>query len=81
MAAGSVIGLAMYAGIDVHLFKSLAGTAETLSVLPVVALLALALVGLVDVVIDTARIHRADAAAQVSAKGSVSHYPPAPSAT
>jgi len=35
----------MYAGIDVHLFKSLAGTAETLSVLPVVALLALALVG------------------------------------
>jgi hypothetical protein len=60
VATGSVIGLAVYAGIDVNLFEHPAGTAEILSVVAVVALLALAL---------------ADAAVQVSAKGSVSHHP------
>jgi hypothetical protein len=75
VAVGSVIGLALYAAIDVNLFNSLTGTAETLSVIPVVVLLALVLVGLVDVIVDTTRLHRADAAVRVSAKGSVSHHP------
>jgi hypothetical protein len=75
VAVGSLIGLAVYAGIDVNLFQHLTGTAATLSVIPVFALLALFLVGLVDVVIDTSRLHRADAAIRVSAKSSVSHYP------
>ncbi len=56
-------------------FENLPGTAETLSVIPVFVLLALVLAGLVVVIVDTSRIHRADAAARVSAKGSVSHYP------
>ena len=75
VATGSVIGLVVYAGIDVNLSGKLTGTAEALSVIPVLVLLALALAGLVVVIADTARIHRADAAVRVSAKGSVSHYP------
>jgi hypothetical protein len=38
-------------------------------------LLALVLAGSVVVIVDTSRIHRADAGVRVSAKGSVSHYP------
>jgi hypothetical protein len=75
VAVGSAIGLAVYAAIEVSLFENLTGTAATLSVIPVFALLALFLVGLVDVVVDTSRLHRADAAVRASAKGSVSHYP------
>jgi hypothetical protein len=75
VAIGSLIGLAVYVGIDASLFENLTGTAETLSVIPVFMLLALVLAGLVVVIVDTSRIHRADAAVQVSAKGSVSHYP------
>jgi hypothetical protein len=75
VATGSVIGLAVFAGIDVNLFGNLTGTAQTLSVIPVFVLLALVLAGLVVVIVDTSRIHRADAAVRVSAKGSVSHYP------
>jgi Mn2+/Fe2+ NRAMP family transporter len=75
VAIGSVIGLVVYAGIGVNPFENLTGTAETLSVIPVFALLALVLAGLVVVIVDTSRIHRADAAVRVSAKGSVSHYP------
>ena len=75
VAIGSVIGLVVYAGIGVNLFENLTGTAETLSVIPVFVLLALVLAGLVVVIVDTSRIHRADAAVRVSAKGSVSHYP------
>ncbi len=75
VAIGSVIGLVVYAGIGVNLFENLTGTAETLNAIPVFVLLALALAGLVVVIVDTARIHRADAAVRVSAKGSVSHYP------
>ena len=75
VAIGSVIGLVVYVGIDVNLFENLTGTAETLSVIPVFVLLALVLAGLVVVIVDTSRIHRADAAVRVSAKGSVSHYP------
>ena len=75
VAIGSVIGLAVYAGIDVNLFESLTGTAETLSIIPVFVLVALVLTGLVVVIVDTSRIHRADAAVRMSAKGSVSHYP------
>jgi hypothetical protein len=75
VAIGSVIGLVVYVGIDVNLFENLTGTAETLSVIPVFVLLGLLLAGLVVVIVDTSRIHRADAAVQVSAKGSVSHYP------
>jgi hypothetical protein len=75
VAIGSVIGLVVYAGIGVNPFENLTGTAETLSVIPVFALLALVLAGLVVVIVDTSRIHRADAAVRVSAEGSVSHYP------
>jgi hypothetical protein len=75
VAAGSVIGLAVYAGVDVNLFENTTGPAGILSIMAVFALLALALAGLVVVIVDTSRIHRADAAVQVSAKGSVSHYP------
>ena len=75
VAIGSVIGLVVYVGIGVHLSENLTGTAETLNAIPVFLLLALVLAGLVVVIVDTARIHRADAAVRVSAKGSVSHYP------
>jgi hypothetical protein len=75
VAIGSVIGLVVYAGIDVNLFENLSGTAGTLSVIPVFVLLILVLAGLVVVIVDTSRIHRADAAVRVSAKASVSHYP------
>jgi hypothetical protein len=75
VATGSVIGLGVYAGIGINLFDNLTGTAETLGVIPVFVLLALVLAGLVVVIVDTSRIHRADAAVRVSAKGSVSHHP------
>ena len=75
VAIGSVIGLVVYVGIDVNLFDNLTGAAEILSVIPVFVLLALVLAGLVVVVVDTSRMHRADAAVRVRAKGSVSHYP------
>jgi hypothetical protein len=75
VAIDSMIGLVVFVGIDVNLFENLTGTAETLSVIPVFVLLALALAGLVVVIADTSRIHRADATVRVSAKGSVSHYP------
>ena len=75
VAAGSVIGLAVYAGIGAHAFVSLTGTADALSVIPVFALAGLVLAGLAVVIVDTSLIHRADAAVRVSAKGSVSHYP------
>jgi hypothetical protein len=75
VAMGSAIGLAVYAGIGVNLSGNLTGTAETLGVIPVFVLLALVLAGLVVVIADTSRLHRADAAVRVSAKGSVSHYP------
>jgi hypothetical protein len=75
VATGSVIGLAVYLGIDVNQFENLTGTAGILSVIAVFVLLALVLAGLVVVIVDTSRIHRAEAIVQVSAKGSVSHYP------
>ena len=68
VAIGSVIGLVVYAGIGANLFENLTGTAETLNAIPLVLLLALVLAGLVVVVVDTARIHRADTAVRVSAK-------------
>jgi hypothetical protein len=75
VAIGSAIGLVVYGGIDVNLSGNLTGTAETLSFIPVFVLFALVLVGLVVVIADTSRIHGTDAAVQVSARGSVSHYP------
>jgi hypothetical protein len=69
VATGSVIGLVVYAGTGVNV------SAGTLGVIPVFVLLALVLAGLVVVIADTSRIHRADAAVRVRAKGSVSHYP------
>ena len=75
VAIGSVIGLVVYLGVGVNLSENLNGTTEILNVIPVFALLALVLAGLVVVIVDTSRIHRADAAVRVSAKGSVSHYP------
>jgi len=75
VAAGSLIGLAVYAAIDLRLAGSLTGTAGALSLIPVLMLLGLALAGLAVVIIDTSLIHRADAAVRASAKGTVSHYP------
>jgi hypothetical protein len=75
VAGGSAIGLAVYAGVDVNLFEGVTGTAETLSVIPVFVLLGLVMAGLVVVTVDTARLHRAEAAVRVQAKGSVSHHP------
>jgi hypothetical protein len=75
VAAGSAIGLAVYAGIDANLFERVTGTAPTLSVIPFVLLLGLGLAGLVVVIVDTARLHRADAAVRANAKGSVSYHP------
>jgi hypothetical protein len=71
VGTGSAIGFVVYLAIGVDL----TGTAGILSVVAVFVLLALAVAGLVVTVADTSRIHRADAAVQVSAKGSVSHYP------
>ena len=75
VATGSAIGLVAYAGIGVNLPGNLTETAENLSVVPVFVLLALVLVGLVVVIVDTSRIQHADAPVRVSAKGSISHYP------
>jgi hypothetical protein len=69
VAVGSLIGLVVYVGIGVNLFGNLTGTAGILGVIPVFVLLALVLAGLVVVIVDTSRIHRADTAVQVSAKG------------
>jgi hypothetical protein len=71
VAIGSVIGLAVYAGIDTRLFENLTGPAE----IPVFVLVALALTGLIVVFVDTSLIRRADDVARASAKGRVSHYP------
>jgi hypothetical protein len=75
VAVTSLIGLVVYVGIGVNLFANLTGAAETASIIPVFVLLALVAIGLVVVIVDTVRIHRADAAVRVSASGSVSHYP------
>jgi hypothetical protein len=75
VAIVSAIGLAVYAGIGASLFANLTGTAEALSAIPVLVLLVLAAAGLVIVIVDTVRIHRADAATRVRAKGRVSHHP------
>lgn len=75
VAISSAIGLVVYVGIDIDLFKSLTGSAEILSIIAVFVLLALVLAGLVVVIVDTSRIHRANAGVRVAAKGSVSHYP------
>jgi hypothetical protein len=75
VTAGSAIGLAVYAGIDANVFEHATGTAGTLSVIPVFVLLGLVLAGLVVVIVDTSRLHRADPAVRVKAKGGVSHHP------
>jgi len=54
VAAGSLIGLVVYAGIGVNLSGNLIGTTETLGDIPAFVLLALVLAGLVVVIVDTA---------------------------
>jgi hypothetical protein len=71
VAIGSLIGLAVYAGIS----DNRTGAADTLGQIPLFVLLALALAGLVVVIVDTSLIHRADAAVRVTAKGKVTHHP------
>jgi hypothetical protein len=75
VATGGLIGLVVYAGTGVNPFENLTGTAEILGAISVFVLLALVLAGLVVVVVDTSRMHRADAAVRLSAKGSVAHHP------
>jgi hypothetical protein len=75
VATISAIGLAVYAVLDISVLKGVTGTAETLGVIPLFVLVALCLAGLVVVIVDTARLHRADEAVRASAKRSVTHYP------
>ena len=75
VAAGSLIGLVIYAVIGASQPEHLTGTAGTLRVVPVLVLLVLVLAGLVVVIVDTARIQGAEVGVRISAKGSVSHYP------
>ena len=75
VAIVSVTGLVVYVGIGVNLSENLTGTAGILSVITVFVLLALGLAGLVVVIVDTSRLHRADAAVRVSARDSVPHHP------
>jgi hypothetical protein len=67
VTVGSAIGVVVYVGI--------AGMADTVGIVAVFVLLALVLMGLVVMIVDTTRIHRADAAVQTNARGRVSHYP------
>jgi hypothetical protein len=75
VAVGSLIGLTVYAGISVHVLDNRTGSAQTFLQIPLFVMLALALAGLVVVIVDTSLIHGADAAVRVSAKGKVSHHP------
>jgi hypothetical protein len=75
VAVAGAIGLAVYVGVDASLFEHVTGTAATLSVIPVLVLAVLVVAGLVVAIVDTARLHRAEAAVRVQAKGSVSHHP------
>ena len=75
VAIGSLIGLAVYAGISVNVLGDRTGTAETLGQIPLLVLLALTLAGLVVVIVDTSLIHRADAAVRERARGKVAHHP------
>jgi hypothetical protein len=71
VAIGSAFAFAVY-GI---LIGSRTGTAEILSDISALFLLALILAGLIVVIVDTSRLHHADPAVQASAKGSVRHHP------
>jgi hypothetical protein len=75
IAGGSLIGFLVYAVIDSHLFDNLAGGAEVASLTPIYVLVALILVGLIVTIVDTVRLHRADAGARTSARKHVSHHP------
>jgi hypothetical protein len=75
VAVGSLIGLAVYAGLDASVFGNLTGSAETFSLIPLFVLLALMVIGFVVVIVDTVMIRHADAAALVHAKRGVSHHP------
>lgn len=75
IAGGSLIGLLVYAVIDSHLFDNLTGAAEVVSQVPVYVLVALLLAGLIVTIVDTVRLHRADAGVRASARKHVSHHP------
>jgi hypothetical protein len=75
VAACSAAGLVVYAGIDSGRSAKLTGAAEILSVTTVFVLAALVLAGLAVITADTLGIRRAETAARLSAKRSVSHYP------
>jgi hypothetical protein len=75
VAVGSLVGIAVWAGIGASLSGSLTGTAETFSLILLFVLLALMLTGFVVVIIDTLLLRRAHPAARSSAKRGVSHHP------
>lgn len=74
-AAGSLVACVVYFIIGVHFFGGLTGALAAITVAVLFALLALAIAGLIVVVVDTVRLHRAEAAVRMSAIGSASHHP------
>lgn len=74
-ACVSLIGLVVYVIIGAHFFENLTGALGVISVIPVFALIALALTGLVVVIVDTVRLHRHEPDVRASAKAGTSHHP------
>jgi hypothetical protein len=72
---GSLIGVFIYLIIGTVFFQNLAGTAETISVVPVFALLALTVAGLVTALADTVRLRGYRPAIREDARARVSHHP------
>jgi hypothetical protein len=72
---GSLIGVFIYLIIGTVFFQNLAGTAETISVVPVFALLALTVAGLATALADTVRLRRYRPAIREDARARVSHHP------
>jgi hypothetical protein len=74
-AAGSLIGFVVYVAVGVRFFQNVTGTLAAVTVAVFFVLLALGVVGLIVVAVDTVRLHRADAAIRRSALSSASHHP------
>lgn len=74
-AVGSLAACVVYFIIGVRFFGGLTGALAVITVVVLFALLLLVIVGLIAVVVDTVRLHRADAAVRRSALDSVSHHP------
>jgi hypothetical protein len=74
-AAGSFIGLCVYAVIGSHFFPNPPGAAGAVNGLAVIVLLGLTIVGLVVAIVDTVRLHRLAPETKAHALGRTSHHP------